>query len=282
MKKLSYFITTKTIGFYLNCLSYLNADRARREAYALFSSPRKGRLKKDQLPRTLMYTLQEEFEYQKETVQTYRWDGDETIIFLAHGWESNSSRWKKLLAHLQPLGHTIIAIDAPAHGLSSGKEFNAPKYAEFLHIVSKKYEPKVLIGHSIGGAALTFYLNKYEHPSVEKVIVLGAPSEFKLLSDNFVSLLGLNNRIKQRLEAFYGEKFHIAIEDFAGHKFAAGFRQKAFIAHDSKDRIVPITEGRKYAETWKHAEYYETRGLGHSMHDTALYQKIIRFIQKSE
>lgn len=282
MKKLSYFIATKMIGLYLNCLSYLNADRARRKAYALFSRPRKGRLKKDRLPRTLMYSMQEQFEYKKETVQTYRWDGDETIILLAHGWESNSSRWKKLLIQLKPLGHTIIAVDAPAHGLSSGKEFNAPKYAEFLKIVSKKYPPKVLIGHSIGGAALAFYLTKYEHPTVEKVILLGAPSEFKLLSDNFISLLSLNNRIKRRLEAYYREKFNIAIEDFAGHKFATTFTQKAFIAHDSKDRIVPVTEGRKYAETWKQAEYYETRGLGHSMHDTGLYQEIIRFIQKSE
>ncbi len=280
MKKLYFFIATKTIGLYLNCLSYINATSARRKAYALFSQPRKGRLKKERLPRTLFFSVHELFEYKSETIQTYVWEGDETIIVLAHGWESNSSRWKKLLVQLKPLGHTIIAVDAPAHGLSSGKEFNAPKYAEFLNEVSKKYQPKIVIGHSIGGAALAFYLNKYENPTVEKVILLGAPSEFKLLSDNFVSMLSLNNRIKHRLEVYYQKKFGIAIDAFAGHKFAANFSQKALIAHDRKDKIVLVSEGRKYAETWKQAVYIETEGLGHSMHDTALYQKIIQFIQE--
>ncbi len=280
MKKLYLFIATKTIGLYLNCLSYFNATSARKKAYTLFSQPRKGRLKKDHLPRTLLYTIHEQFEYKSETIQTYIWEGDETIILLAHGWESNSSRWKKLLVHLKPLGHTIIAVDAPAHGLSSGAEFNAPKYAEFLNIVSKKYQPKVVIGHSIGGAALAFYLNKYENLGIEKVILLGAPSEFKILSDNFVSMLSLNKRIKRRLEAYYQRKFHIALSDFAGHKFATNFSHKAMIAHDCKDKIVPVTEGRKYAETWKQAIYIETQGLGHSMHDTALYEKIILFIQE--
>jgi hypothetical protein len=37
----------------------------------------------------------------------------------------------KNVAHLKKLGKTIIAIDAPAHGLSSGKEFNVPPYTEF-------------------------------------------------------------------------------------------------------------------------------------------------------
>lgn len=281
MKKLSFYIATKTIGIYLNCLSYFNARSARRKAYTLFSSPRKGRLKRERLPHTLLYTFQEIFEYQGEAIQTYLWQGDDTVILLVHGWESNSSRWKKLLVHLKPLGHTIIAVDAPAHGLSGGKEFNAPKYAEFLNVVTQKYAPKVVIGHSIGGAALAFYLNKFKHPAIEKVVLLGAPSEFKILSDNFVSLLSLNHRIKKRLEAYYQHKFHIALDDFAGHKFAANFKQKALIAHDSKDKIVPVTEGRKYAQTWKDAIYIETRGHGHSLHDVKLYQKIIAFIQEA-
>jgi hypothetical protein len=44
-------------------------------------------------------------------------------------------------------GSTIIAIDAPAHGLSSGKEFNIPIYAEFIHVLFQKFKPKYLIGH---------------------------------------------------------------------------------------------------------------------------------------
>src|SRR4051812_35861522 len=118
MKKIQFYILTKSIGLYLNCLSFFNAEKAKSKSYDLFSQPRKGKLKKEAMPKTLMYAHKETFEYNGESFQTYIWNGDKDIILLIHGWESNASRWKKLLGHLQPLEHTIIAIDGPAHGLS--------------------------------------------------------------------------------------------------------------------------------------------------------------------
>jgi len=288
MKKIQYYILTKSIGFYLNALSYINLDAAKKKAYQLFSQPRKGKFQKEKLPKTLQNATYETFEFQTEKFQTYIWNGtrgaaerseaNEEIILLVHGWESNASRWKKLLDHLKPLGKTIIAIDGPAHGLSEGKEFNAPKYAEYINVLTQKYQPQTVIAHSVGGAAVSYYLNKYKNPKIEKVVLLGAPSDFKILSDNFINLLSLNNKIKTELENFYFQKFNIQIDDFAGHKFAKNFTQKAFIAHDTFDKVVHIDEGRKYAKEWKNAIFIETNGLGHSMHDPDLYQKIIDFI----
>jgi pimeloyl-ACP methyl ester carboxylesterase len=51
---------------------------------------------------------------------------------LVHGWESNASRWGNLLPYLKKSGSTIIAIDGPAHGLSSGKEFSIPNMQNSL------------------------------------------------------------------------------------------------------------------------------------------------------
>ncbi|WP_293873541.1 alpha/beta fold hydrolase [Flavobacterium sp.] len=256
-------------------------EKAKNKAYQLFSQPRKGQLTKELLPKTLQDATLETFQYNNENFQTYIWQGNEEIILLMHGWESNTSRWKKLLPYLKPLGKTIIAIDAPAHGLSEGKEFNAPKYAEFLKIVTQKYQPKILIGHSVGGAAIAFYLNKYKNPAIKKVILLGAPSDFKLLSDNFVKLLSLNHKIQAQLEAYYFQKFNINLNEFSGHKFAENFPQKAFIVHDIHDKVVLIDEGRKYASAWKNATFIETNGLGHSLNDPHLYQQISDFIQKA-
>ena len=278
MQKIQFFIITKTLGAYLNLLSYINLEKAKNKAYQLFSSPRKGRIKKEHLPKTLQSATLETFEYGQEKFQTYIWKGNEEIILLIHGWESNASRWKKLLQHLKPLGKTIIAIDGPAHGLSEGTEFSAPKYAEFINVLTQKYQPKTIIGHSVGGAAISFYLNKYGDKNIEKVILIGAPSDFKIIADNYIKLLSLNNRIKTQLEAYYLQKFNVHINDFAGHKFAQNFAQKALIAHDIEDKVVLVDEGRKYASTWKNSMYIETSGLGHSMHDADLYLKIVEFI----
>jgi pimeloyl-ACP methyl ester carboxylesterase len=290
MKKIQYYILTKSIGLYLNVLSYINLDAAKNKAYQLFSQPRKGKIKIEKLPKTLQSAAFETFEYHNEKFQAYIWkdtqgaaersEANEDIIMLVHGWESNASRWKKLLNYLKPLGKTIIAIDGPAHGLSEGKEFNAPKFAEYINIVAQKCHPKTIIGHSVGGAAVCFYLNKYNDKTIEKVILLGAPSDFKIIANNFVKLLSLNDRIKHKLEKYYLEKFSIDINEFSAHKFAHNFTQKALIAHDTEDKVVLIDEGRKYADTWKNAIYIETSGLGHSMHDADLYQKIVAFIEQ--
>jgi len=288
MRKVQFFIITKSIGVYLNLMSYINLENAKSKAYQLFTQPRKGQLNKEDLPKILRTATIETFEYDNEKFPAYIWNPDKSkphgtkdhqeTILLVHGWESNASRWKKLLHHLKPLGKTIIAIDGPAHGLSEGNEFGTPKYAEFINLVAQKYQPKTLIGHSIGGAAISFYLNKYKNTSVEKVIMLGAPSEFRIVSDNFVKMLSLNDRIKFRLEDHFVKKFQIGLDDFSGHKFARNFSQKVLIAHDKEDDVVLIEEGRKYAQSWKDAIFIETSGLGHSMHDTELYQKITDFI----
>ena len=278
MKKIQYFILTKSIGLYLNSISYFNPEKAKSKAYKLFSQPRKGKLKQNHLPKTLQNATKDTFKFQNESFQTYKWQGDESSVLLIHGWESNSSRWKKLLPFLKSTGKTIFAIDGPAHGLSGGKEFNAPKYAEYIHVVMQKYPSEIVIGHSIGGAAIAYYLHKYKNSAIQKVVLLGSPSDFKIISNNFVSLLSLNKKIKSLLEQYYQEKFDIPIDDFAGHLFATYFSQKALIAHDEDDKIVSVNEGRKYASTWKNATYIETKGHGHSLHDNDLYKSIVSFI----
>lgn len=280
MKKTKQLILAKSIGVYLNFLSFFNLEKATNNAYQLFSQPRKGKLKEEQLPKTLQTATLETLNHQDEHFQLYSWKGNQESILLIHGWESNASRWKKLLPYLQKTGKTILAIDAPAHGLSSGKEFNAPKYAEFIQTLTQKYNPQILIGHSIGGAAICYYLHKYDNPNIQKIIMLGSPSEFKIMSDNFIKLLGLNRKIQTALENHYHQKFKIHINDFSGHLFAKNFKQKAFIAHDVQDEIVKIEEGRKYASCWENATYIETSGLGHSMHDKQLYASIQNFIEQ--
>ncbi|MFZ4671002.1 MAG: alpha/beta fold hydrolase [Flavobacterium sp.] len=278
MKKIKYFLITKSVGLYINVYSYFNTEKAKQLAYTIFSQPRKRKLDKNNLPKSLQNATLELFKYDNEDFHAYIWKGSKEIILLAHGWESNASRWKKLLEHLKPYDHTIIAIDAPAHGLSSSSEFNAPKYAEFIHILAQKYNPKIIIGHSIGGTSIAFYLHKYKNDAIEKVVMLGAPSNFKKINDNFIQILSLNTKVKLLLENYYQEKFNINIDEFAGHLFAKNLKQKALIAHDYGDNVIQVEEGRLYAKAWKNSIYIETKGLGHSLHDENLYQKITAFI----
>ena len=280
MKKIKYFLLTKSVGLYINLLSFIQPDKANSLAYKLFSEPRKGKLKKEELPKVLQNTKLEIVHFEEHTIQTYIWEGNENIILLVHGWESNASRWKKLLQHLKKTGSTIIALDAPAHGLSSDVEFNVPKYASFINFICLKYNPKAVVSHSIGSAASIYSLFNYSNTSVEKLILLGAPSEMKIIVSNYVAMLSLNKKIATFLEKQSEVKFDIKIDDFSAHLFSKNLTQKTFIAHDIEDQVVLVTEGRKIAKAMQNATYIETQGLGHSMHDTELYQSIVDFIHK--
>jgi pimeloyl-ACP methyl ester carboxylesterase len=282
MKKAFYFLLTKSIGFFINLMSYVFPKKATQLAHTYFSEPRKGKLTRDKLPKVLQEALSETIQHNKDSIQTYIWKGNETIILLIHGWESNSSRWKKMLPVLKKSGSTIIAIDGPAQGLSSGKEFTIIKYAEFINIVVKKYQPHYIIGHSMGGKASLYYQYKYQNPTIQKMVILGAPSDFKIIFNNFIGLLGLNNKISKALENQYTALLNHTFDQFTAQQFAEKLDVKGLLAHDIDDTVVLFEEGKKIASAWKDVQFIETSGLGHKLHDEDLYKKIAQFLFETE
>jgi len=278
LKKLKYFLLTKTVGIYLNCLILVSAKKAAEMAYQLFSEPRKGKLEKDNLPEFLKNSKMQSYIFEENEFQTYTWQGNENIILLVHGWESNSARWERLMPYLEKTSSTIIAIDAPAHGLSSGKEFNVPKYAKAIENFVKIHNPNVLIGHSIGGAACIYYQFLNQNANVNKMVLLGAPSDLKNLIQNYCNLLSLNSKLKTELEIVFSNKFNLNVEDFSAKKFAKSIATSALIVHDLDDKIVAFDEAEKIKTNWKNHLFIATNGFGHKLHDKELYQKITSFL----
>lgn len=278
LKKSIRFIVVKSVGQYINFLHFVHPKKALRLSYTLFSNPRIGRFSKENLPAVLQDTHQETFLHNEHQFQTYTWKGNDTKILLVHGWESNSARWEKALPYLKQSGSTIIAIDAPAHGQSSGKEFNVPRYAEFINKAVKNFEPNIIIGHSIGGSACLYH--QYLHPetSIQKMIILGAPSDLKTLLDNYIRMLSLNRKMHPLLEKFYLENFNGKLNNFSAATLAKQIKIEGIIAHDTNDSVVAFEEGKKIAHNWEKGRFITTNNLGHSMHDDSLYKEIYQFL----
>jgi esterase/lipase len=278
MKKIALKLLVKAIGLYINMVSYVHTKKSLQLAYNLFSQPQKGKLKKDKLPKSLAKATQEQLQHNEHLFYLHKWKGNEEIILLVHGWESNASRWKKLLPYLKQTGKTILAIDGPAHGLTSGKEFNVPLYGEFIHKVVQQYQPKIVIGHSIGGNAIAYFQAHYPQ-NFEKMVLIGAPSDFNVILNNYISMLSLNSNVHQQLIRYTTERFNVIIDEFSASNFLKNTTIPGIIAHDINDDVVCIDEAKKIANAWKTAQFIETKGLGHSMHNDELYQTIIEFIQ---
>ncbi|RDI12095.1 alpha/beta hydrolase [Flavobacterium sp. AG291] len=278
MQKLLTFVISKTLGLYINILSYIYPKKASWLAYKFFSHPRDGRLIKEALPDVLKEADAEMITHNDFLFQIYTWKGNDTKVLLMHGWESNASRWELLIGHLQKSGTTIIAIDAPAHGLSSGSEFSMPRYAEFVNVAVQKFKPDYLVGHSLGGATALYFQSHYQNEYIKKLVTLGAPCDLNTLLKNYAGILSLNSNVFQLLEKHFFEHYKIKTHEFSGSVFASKIKIEGLIAHDVHDTVVSFKEAEKIAKAWPDAKFVTTKGLGHSMHGDALYNSVYDFL----
>ena len=61
-------------------------------------------------------------------------------------------------------GYNIYALDAPAHGNSTGTYHLLPDYVEAAYQLTQKHQIKHLIGHSMGGMAYFTYSTNTKTP----------------------------------------------------------------------------------------------------------------------
>ena len=267
----------KIIGKIINLTSYISKSYAADKALSLFGTPRRGQITGTQ-SNFLDTAFREEFEYDKLPIMTYRWVGKKQTVLLAHGWESNSARWKNLIKSLNKKNYNVIAIDAPAHGKSGGKLFNAVVYSEFINVIAKRFQPDILIGHSVGGMATVLFQHKYQMESVKKIILLGAPSEFTGVLQRYYDMLGYNERIRNQIKLTIIDNFGKAPEDFSTAKFTEHISSKGLIIHDSDDDIIPYNDAVSINQSFKNSKLITTKGLGHSLNDDTVANHIYEFL----
>lgn len=277
MKKIIKKALPKIIGTSLNTISHVAPKYASTKALNLFATPRKGRLT-DKHKSFLDNAEQSTLKYQDYTIQTYQWKGEKQTVLLAHGWESNTYRWKSLINTLHQDGHHIIALDAPAHGQSSGTQFNAILYSEFINIVAAHYQPTVIVGHSVGGMASVFFQYKYQLKSIKKLVLLGAPSEFTKIFKNYVNMLSYNRKIENGLNRLILDKYDNEPAFFSSANFSKDIEAKGLIIHDKSDKIIDYEDAELIAKHYKNSTLKTTEGLGHSLKHDSIDDDILNFI----
>ena len=268
----------KIIGKSLNTISYISPKYASKKALYLFAEPRQRRVINDQ--KSFLDSAESLYLKHKHlNIATYLWKGNGKTVLLAHGWESNSGRWQNLISKLQKLEYNIVSLDAPAHGNTSGKQFNAILYSECINVVAKHYNPHIIIGHSVGGMASGFYQKNYENKELEKLVFLGAPSEFTGVFKNYVDMMGYNNKIENGINSLVLERFNKLPSYFSLADFSKAIDTKTLIVHDVFDKVIPFSDAQKIAKNHKNATFISTKGFGHGLRNETVYKHVIDFIQ---
>lgn len=213
-------------------------------------------------------------------VQSYRWKGTGETVLLMHGWESNTFRWRNLIKKLQEHDFDVWAFDAPAHGNSTGKILHVPLYAEVTRYVLDTFKPDHVVAHSVGGMTIhyTHFLN--QESSVKKIVTVGSPAEFEQFMDHYQGLLKFNNKVREAMNQRLKEWFGYYFNEFTSMRFAAKNTKKGLLFHDEDDKQVPVEASKKVHANWKNSELIITKGLGHSMHQDKVNDKIVSFLQE--
>lgn len=268
------------IRYLINLLAVFSKKQAGKVALKLFFTPRAGHLKPQD--RAFLETAQwGQVTARGFNVQYYLWEGSGPTVLLAHGWESNSARWRTLIEKLLEHHFRVLAIDAPAHGGSGSPQFSAVLYAHFIAALLRHQPADYAVAHSAGAMGLAYYeTHQPEHP-LKKIVLLGAPSTLRAILDLYTGMVNISRRAKESVDEGILHKFGNPVEYYAIEDMAYKLTTDCLIIHDEHDNTAPFAGAERIHRNWRGSRLIRTSGLGHSVQSDAVNEAIIAFLETS-
>lgn len=270
-------IIAKSIGKYLNLLSLIAPSYTARKTLEIFAKVRKGKIDKDKIFPILEEGKQNRFHCNGHEIQRYHWKGSGKKVLLLHGWESNTHRWRNLIISLKTQDFDIHAIDAPAHGYSSGTYHYLTNYAAAATKMIEEYNIEIIVGHSMGGMAMLFAKSLKPLETVRQLVSIGAPTDFSLIVAGYQNTIGFNKRVYRLLDQLIEKEIKVGIKEFSTSKFTYENLGELLILHDRLDPTIPLWQAERIQKNVG-GELFITEGFGHSMHQKEVCQKIMEFL----
>lgn len=281
LKKIKrYFKTPKGFGQLVNLIAIFSPYKAGKLAFKVFCTPRKGRNYTSNQERFLAKAKQERLPLHDFEIQTYRWEKGPKKILLAHGWDSNATRWKALISLLLAKNYTVIAFDAPAHGKSGSKIINGVLYAEAMQQVMNRFQAEYVVGHSFGGMSAVYYFSDLVALPVKRLILMGTPSLLSRVLADYYKLIGFKERGQKAISKLFERDFGFNVDYFSAEELIKKVNLPGFVIHDKQDAIAPFSEAVSIHKNWENSVFFETDGIGHSMQVRDVYYKIIDAIEQ--
>ncbi len=267
----------KSIGKYLNLLSLIAPSYTAKKTLEIFAKVRKGKIDKDKTFPILEEGKQNRFHCNGHEIQRYHWKGSGKKVLLLHGWESNTHRWRNLIRSLKTKDFDIHAIDAPAHGYSSGTYHYLTNYAAAAKKMIEEYDIEIIVGHSMGGMAMLFAKSIKPLKTVKQLVSIGAPTDFSLIVAGYQNTIGFNKRVYRLLDQLIEKEIKVEIKEFSTSKFTYENLGELLILHDRLDPTIPLWQAERIQKNVG-GKLFITEGFGHSMHQKEVCQKIMEFL----
>ena len=176
---------------------------------------------------------------------------------------------RRIAARLNAMGIAVLRFDFTGLGHSEG-EFENTSFSsnvdDLVHasnfLAERKIAPDMLIGHSLGGAAVLRAASQIE--TVKAVVTIGAPFDPEHVTENFANAISKINTEGQADVCLGGRPFKIKkhfIDDIAGSKLGpsvAKLNRALLVLHAPMDDIVSIDNAAAIFTAAKHPKSFVT------------------------
>ena len=261
-------------------LSAISKRKAAQQALRLFFTPLYRNQK--ELPPVFQKAEKLQFRFQGETVQGYRWNPSSKKALIIHGFESSVVNFDRYVNPLIKKGYEVLAFDAPAHGRSTGNMINALVYKEFLQHIYSYYGPvDAYIAHSLGGLALSLFLEAQPQDAHTKAVLIAPATETTTAIDYAFAYMKLDGGVRKEFDKLIKEVSGHPPEWFSIKRAARHIRASVLWVHDKDDDMTPFADAEKVAQLHlPNFRFLVTEGLGHRRiyRDTKVVHAIIDFL----
>jgi pimeloyl-ACP methyl ester carboxylesterase len=231
------------LKLYFKSISFLLPRYAGLKAFKLFQ---KVRIKNIRKREERFFKEAHEFKviWSKEDLLCYEIGStNKKLVFLLHGWESNSGSLSKFAFELSKNNYRVISFDLPGHSKYKSNYTNLVECREaFKNLLEhiKPDKPFSVISHSFGSAVCTYTLSKLNY-KLDKIVFLTSPNSILEIFKEFKMLIGLSN---QSFTFFVQKANKLAKEEIKNINIDEKLKQidfsKLLLIHDKYDKIIPI------------------------------------------
>ncbi|MCK9380610.1 MAG: alpha/beta fold hydrolase [Sulfuritalea sp.] len=208
----------------------------------------------------------------------WRWGrAADPAVVLVHGWGGRGTQLRGFIEPLLERGFSVVAYDAPGHGMTGGAESSLPHFLQGLNAVLDHLGTvHAIVGHSLGGAVAAMAMA--QRPAVKRAVLIAPPASLADSSRRIAAALQWPEALRATVQRRIEYRFGLNWSAFEAEQ--ARGAQPLLVIHDRQDREVPFSEGRRHLNNWPRARLLETSGLGHRrvLEDATVIQATADFI----
>lgn len=192
----------------------------------------------------------------------WRWGrARDPVVVLVHGWGGRGTQLKSFIGPLLARGFSVVAYDAPGHGMTGGPESSLPHFLRGLEAVLDRLgHVHALIGHSMGGSVAAMIMSRNPN-RVGRGVLIAPPAGLAESTHRIAQRLGWRKELTAAVRRRIEYRFGMAWSEFEAERSAGA--QELLVIHDRDDREVPFSDGQRHVRAWPRARLHETDGLGH-------------------